>query len=665
MSAAPGGNWRLRAGLGSADLGTLAAPVSATIAVAVLLGASVLAGGGQGSGAVLWIGIASLSLVAALSAFAIAGLVPLPRLSVLKVTAVVAFVLLVLWMGLSVAWSIAPDLSWDYFNRALTYAGLLGIGLFFPVFVRRAPVVFAALLTLAVAAAVVWALAGKIDPSLFEDGFRKARLRDPVGYWNTLALLFAFGAPLALWVAARRHHPVARALGAGLLFLIVPAIMLTLSRSGILACVLALIAWIAFAPGRLETLVTQLLAVPAGVAIGQWAVGRPALTDDGQSLADRAADGRVLGWALALTFFAVFGVALILAAVEERRPLTDELRRRALRVIAYVAAGLAVVGLIVFVVRVGNPVIWVGDKVDEFQSPELISNDPSRLGSVNSNLRLEWWGEAASAFNDKPALGMGAGTFAVVHRLYRDNETSVTSPHSLLMQFLAEIGIVGTLLAATAALAGLLAAQRAISHLPDSQRLAGLALLIILVLFGAHSFVDIEWDFLAVCGPAFMALGVMLGGRKPLWLDRFPLLALAPVLVLIPVVLALLLPTLSSNRAESSSEVLFDNPVLALEFANQARALNPTALEPLFARADAEVVLGRTARARAAYLQAVALQPSNPVTWLQLTEFEIAEGELAVARGSWLRLNELDPHDCRVRELGITLELGGIVCGSQ
>jgi hypothetical protein len=59
------------------------------------------------------------------------------------------------------------------------------------------------------------------------------------------------------------------------------------------------------------------------------------------------------------------------------------------------------------------------------------------------------------------------------------------------------------------------------------------------------------------------------------------------------------------------------------------------------------------------------LQPSNPVTWLQLTEFEIAEGELAVARGSWLRLNELDPHDCRVRELGITLELGGTLCGSQ
>ncbi len=665
MSAVSGGEGHVRPRFAVSAPAALIAPVTAIVAVGTLLGASVLAGGGTDSGTIAWVGIASLVLVAALAALAIFGVVPLPRLSGFGMATLVALVLFVIWTGTSVAWSIAPDLSWSYFNRGLTYLGLFCLGLFLAVFVRRAPVVFASLLALAVGAAIAWALAGKIDPSLFEDGFRKARLREPVGFWNTLALLFAYGVPLAFWLAARRHRPWVRGLGAGLLFLVVPAIMLTLSRSGMLAVVLAFVAWIVLAPGRLETVATTLLAVPAGAAIGAWAVGQPGLVEDGQELAVRESAGRALGWMLALGFLAVVGLALVLALIEERRPLTDELRGRALRVIAYCAAGVVVVGLIIFVVRVGNPVSWVGDKFDEFQSPELVSNDPSRLTSVSANLRLDWWSEAAQAFKDEPVLGFGAGTFPVIHRLYRDTEITVASPHNVLMQFLAELGIVGVLLSTTVVVVGLLAVRAAVRLLPDGQQLAGLALAVVLVLFGAHALVDVDWDYLAVAAPAFLALGVLLGGGRAIWVDGFPGLALVPVLVLIPVVLALLLPSLAARTATSSSEELFDDPAQALTLAHQAHALDPVSLEPIFARANVQVVLGLTAAARASYLQAVEQQPSNPLPWLQLTEFEIAEGEFASARASWLRLSALDPHDCRVRELGIVLDFGGSPCGAQ
>lgn len=631
--------------------------------VATLLGASVLAAGGTDSGPIAWLGIASLAIVAALSALAIAGVVPLPRLSHLAMTMLVALALLVIWTGLSLAWSLAPDLSWSYFNRGLTYLGLFCVGLFFPLFVRRAPAVFGALFAVAVAAAAVWALAGKIDPSLFEDGFRKSRLREPVGYWNTLALLFAYGAPLSLWLTIRRHHPGVRALGAGMLFVLIPAIMLTLSRSGILVALLAILAWLVLAPGRLETVAALLLAVPAGAALGIWAVDQPGLSEDGQSLAIRAADGRMLGWMLGIGFLAVVGVALALALVEARRPLTDEIRARALRVIVYAAGGLVVIGLIAFAVKVGNPVAWADDKLDEFQSSELVSNDPSRLTNVSSNNRLDWWREAAEAFKDEPVLGTGAGTFPIVHRLYRENEISVTSPHNVLMQFLAELGIVGALLAVTATLAGLLAARRATRRLPDDQQLAGLALTIVFAVFAVHALVDVDWEFLAVCAPPFLGLGVLLGGRRGLWLDGYRPLALLAPLILVPFVLAFLLPSLAARTSSSSAEQLFENPERARALARQAHALDPLALDPIFARANAEVVLGRTAAARAAYLQAVELQPGNPLTWLQLTEFEIAEGELDMARASWRRLSELDPYDCRVRELGVALELGGTRCG--
>ena len=372
MSAVLGGDRRLRAGFAASELTARAAPALAVASVGALLGASVLVGGGARSGATVWIGIASLAIVSATVALALAGVVPLPRVSLGGLVAIAALALFVIWNGLSVAWSIAPDLSWSYFNRGLTYLGLVGVGLFLTVFVRRAPLAFASLLALAVAAAAVWALAGKVDPSLFEDGLRKARLREPVGFWNTLALLMAFGVPLALWLGVRRHHPLVRALGAGFLFLLVPATLLTLSRSGVLAALLAVAIWLAFAPGRLESIAQMLLSVPAGVAVGQWAVRQPGLVDDNQELAVRAAAGRTLGWTLALLFVAIVGAALALAVLEERRPLTDELRRRALRVIAWAALGLAVVGLVVFTVQVGNPVSWVGDKVEEFTSPELV-----------------------------------------------------------------------------------------------------------------------------------------------------------------------------------------------------------------------------------------------------------------------------------------------------
>ena len=363
-----------------------------------------------------------------------------------------------------------------------------------------------------------------------------------------------------------------------------------------------------------------------------------------------------------MLFVAIIGAALALAVLEERRPLTDEIRRRALTVIGWLALGFVALGLVVFVVQVGNPFSWVGGKFEEFASPELVGNDPSRFASASSNKRVDWWVEAAEAFKDEPALGTGAGTFPVVHRLYREDQISVSSPHNVLMQFLAETGLVGGLLASIAAVIGTVAAARAVRRLGDEQQLAGLALVIVMALYGLHALVDVEWDFLAASAPPLFALGVLLGRPPPIWLERSSVVAVVPALVFIPIVLALLLPTLAARTVRSSTERLFDDPARALQLANQAHALDPVSLEPIFARANAEVVLGRTALARAAYLQAIELQPRNPLTWLQLTEFELAEGELGVARASWQRLSALDPHDCRVRELGIELELGAMPC---
>ena len=90
---------------------------------------------------------------------------------------------------------------------------------------------------------------------------------------------------------------------------------------------------------------------------------------------------------------------------------------------------------------------WADDAWTKFTetSKDEVS-DPARLVSSNSGNRWVWWKEAAGAWSDKPLQGWGAGSFAVTHKMYRDTELGVVQPHNMPLQFLAETGVVGTLL---------------------------------------------------------------------------------------------------------------------------------------------------------------------------------------------------------------------------
>lgn len=182
-------------------------------------------------------------------------------------------------------------------------------------------------------------------------------------------------------------------------------------------------------------------------------------------------------------------IAGTLALLERAWPPTAE-RRRQLTLAAVGVAVLVVVLLaIAFVVRVGDPAGWIDTKLEELTSEELVTNEASRLSSVSLNNRLDWWEEAIDAFRGEPVL----------------------EPHNLPLQFLAETGVIGGVLLVAAALFALLAAGRAVRRLDEADRLAGLALFVILVVYLAHSVVEVDWDFIAVSAPAFLGLGVLLG----------------------------------------------------------------------------------------------------------------------------------------------------------
>jgi hypothetical protein len=608
--------------------------VLAALVMAVLLGAG-FAGDGSGTGGILPVGGAAVVLVA-LGLLAVAlGRVPTPRAGRWGWTLVALVLALAAWSGATVAWSVVPDRSWDVSNRELAYAAFLALGLLVAAAAgRSAARLTAYVLALATGAVVAWALLAKAVPALDPEGDRVARLREPVGYWNALALLADLAIVLGLWLAtSRRRNAPTRVSGALLAYGSTLVLLLTISRAGVVAGVLVLALWFALTGERLESGVSLLAALLPAALVAGWAFTRPALVEDVAARSDREVDGAVFG--LLTLVGAALVVLLVLVAV---RQVVGRPRARLGRVLA-VAGVTALVSAGALVVVGGVQALSQGRDCAE------VANDPGRFGSLES-ARLCWWGEAWDVFAAKAPEGAGAGSFAVARKRYRSDARNVLEPHSLPLQQLAGGGLVALvlLLGLGASAAGVCAC--AVRRLAGEERAAAVALVAAPAAYGIHALVDYSWDFLAATAPAMVALGALAGaGRPAIALRRRPLVGVATVLVALAVLASFAVPRVAERSVRASTRALDDGEVeRALDRADRARRLNPLSVEPLLALARVEERRGDAAAAEARYVEAVELQPENPETWYALGLFEFdARADMCLAYRYFNEAYTLDP----------------------
>jgi hypothetical protein len=609
----------------------LAGPATLTASGALLF-VALFFGDGVSDSRLFWLGAFALLTVAGAM---VAGPIPVPGKAGLGV--LVSIAALAAWVGLTMWWSIAPDLSWAGFDRVLVYGAFAVLGLLAGQVPRPARTVaygLAALLGLALA----WALLGKVIPSLFPDGARVARLRNPVGYWNSLALVAATALPLGLWVAGtRRHHPAARAAGAVLVYLAELVAVLTYSRAGIAVAVLAALAWLALEPDRLESLNTLLLASSVAALVSLWAFSRPAITDDLQPYSSRVSDGAWFGVLISVGLTVVAGLSYAAARVE----LSQELRRRLTRILGRSVA-------IAVLAAVAITLIWKGGSVlDDFRgaSGKEVSQDPTRLAELSSSNRWTWWQEAWSLFEDAPAGGKGAATFEIARRDIRVGSIVTTEPHNLPLQFLSETGVVGFLLLLGLAGAGVAAGSSALGRVGPEERGAAAALTVGVGAFALHSLIDIDWEFVAVGAPAFFSLGVLAGLGAELRPARRPAVGAAVALATLGALYSLTAPYASSRLVDSAYNAIAAGRISgALSDGRSARWLNPLSVDPLLALGDAEAARGDEPAALGRYRQAVDLQPENSSTWYALGSFELFTGRYRPALHDLDRAYGLDPY---------------------
>jgi O-Antigen ligase len=264
---------------------------------------------------------------------------------------------------------------------------------------------------------------------------------------------------------------------------------LSFSRGALFACVAGLITLVVAAPQRhqLGAIVRAVVGGAIASAVGSGLRGVTALAG---SLSTREHQGLIM--LLVLVVLAVgAGVAGWVLARTERGGGV-RLPPRA----PWIALGVLVAGL-ALAVLIGNE--------ESSRQARPLSSGASRLVTLRSN-RYAYWRVALRAFGDEPLRGVGAGGWSVYWLRERTVSEAARDAHSLPLQTLAELGVIGLALLA-AFLAGIaLAAGRAGRMAPAlaAGPIAGV------VAYIAHSPLDWDWQMPALTLVAMVLSGALL-----------------------------------------------------------------------------------------------------------------------------------------------------------
>ena len=571
------------------------------------------------------------------------------------------------WSGITLIWSVSPDHTWTELNLTIAYVIVLCLGVAVGASLVRSVELVCKGLVFASFVVTVYALGQKLLPGLHVDGIFNLnrtgslpRLQLPLGYWNALALFISFGVPGALALAVDQRRSVrARLVALGAAGLMLLAIGLTYSRGGVLALAIGLAVAVSLSRARLRWLMWLAVAVIATLPPLLFGLIDHPLTTAGASLGTRDLAGAELGLILGASVIALWFGGRHLIELEARTKLAPHQVRLVARGLMAVAGAAVVIGVLALAVSSRGLTGTVTHAWHSFTTAREASvTNPNRLLSADSANRWVWWREAASAFGDRPIGGWGAGSFGVVHLLYRRNGLSVQQPQSVPLQFLAETGIVGALLAVGAFALLFAVAVRAARRSPGGRdRLMASALVGAVVIYAIHALYDWDWDIPAVTLPVLVILGVLAGavGRERVRRDQIdapgPGLRMfaiaAATLCLCAFALSAALPTLASSEVNSALVAAASSSSKSLDHAQSSAAL-ASKVDPLSdagLKLEATIALrrGQPLQARSYLLDAIDRQPTDAGAWHNLVFVELTLGHVHAAIDAARRVLALDP----------------------
>jgi hypothetical protein len=571
-----------------------------------------------------------------------------------------------LWSLLSSAWAESVANAVLSANRWLAYGALLTLLIVLVAHPRLAAALLGAVM-LGIGVVAVSVLARMLggDPgSLFLNG----RLNSPLGYINGEGCLFA----MAIWpciAAAESRRALVAGAAAAAAAAMASLALLSQSRGTALAVAGAMLLVFALAPGRTRRAYC-VLVIGGAVALAAPEV----LHVYGHASAGRVASEDVHAAARA-TLLASLGAGCVWALVSGAARRARGARRVRLAG-SWLLAAPALVALALALAsthRIGSEVErqWHAfthlAEPGESASPRSTSTR-SRLLSGAGN-RYDYWRIAGKVWREHPLVGVGAGNYPRPYYEQRATTEDVEQPHSLELQVLSELGLVGAALLACLLLGVICGALR-MRAAARSSPLSRALLVAALGMFTAWLVqASVDWMALlpgltaiALAGVAILVWprGVAASEAVAGEHARFGALVGPPALAAgaAALVIALIVAGASLSRQgladvyrSRAQREISSNPLAALSDADRSLEIDASSMQAYYLKAAALARFDQGAAAESALRAALRREPGNFVTWVLLGDIEVRRHRLAAASGRYRRAHELNPRDGDIAQL--------------
>jgi hypothetical protein len=587
---------------------------------------------------------------------AAAGLLPVGRVSRAAWVALALFGGFVAWTALAMTWSLSSERSVAEISRVASYLGVLLLGV--AIYRERGSAMRHAIAAIATVVVAVSALAllSRLRPALFPSAQTTAsllpgangRLSWPLNYWNALAALVAFGLPLLVAIATSARSLIAQAFAAGAVPLVVLCGYLTFSRGGAIAATVALIVFISLAPERIPKLATVLVSAAGSAALIAGAVHRHAI-EQGLVGAGARHEGATLLIAVVLVCAGVglaqTGIGLAVRHATLPRWLQVS-RRRAWKLLAVAV----VIGVIAGVL--GGAPARLSHAWQDFKRPTasaLHQNTVARFGSTSGNSRYTYWKVAIASTKGHLLQGSGPGTFELLWLPRAPVYNYVRNAHSLYIETLAEVGLVGLALLTAFLLLVIGASVWQATRGPFESRVGLAAVAAACVAFSVSAAFDWVWQvpvlpvaflFLAASALAPSRADSDYGARRLGRVAARAGMVVAAVLSLTPIAIAMATTT---AVAQSQVAAAAGNTGLALADARAASRIEPGAASPQIQSALVLELRGDLNQAIAAATRATDDESTNWQPWLILSRLQAEAGHPGAAVIAYRRARSLNP----------------------
>jgi hypothetical protein len=587
------------------------------------------------------------------------GALSIERIGIPSRVVLFLFLGLVVWTALALGWTESAERTMTELARAVTYLGVFALALAVQRGRRWRALLYGVTTGITIVAGL--AVLSRLHPQWFPrnqlgtvlPGIEiERRLAYPLNYSSALGAFAAMAMPLLLASTASARTFAGQLIAAAALPVAGLAFYLTSSGTATVVVIAGLVAFFLLTPDRVPKLATLAVGA-AGTAILGYAVNQRAALDRGLVTPEMKSQGNEVLLILIVVCAAVAlcQLGISLAVRHGRRPSWMLISPR--------AAALATVAALVIVVPIAAAAGGAREAKDRWNNFKSLSGGSasasrsSQILNTSGTGRYQFWQSAVDAYKTEEFRGIGPGTFEFWWAQHGSYAAFVRDAHSLFIETLAELGIVGFILVTALFLAILGIGTVRATRAPPDLRLGLAAATAAGVAFTAAAGVDYMWEIGVMPISFFMLAAVVTdAGRSPVGesLTRRELRRreigwfAGTLLASIAAVVAIYLPYKGASEIrDSEHDVAQGRLEPALSAARSASDTQPYAATPRLQEALVLERLGRFDEAAAAARLATEKESTNWRTWLVLSRIEAERGNAKASLAAYQRAKQLNP----------------------